>query len=100
MFFSSPSADLRVIIMLLVIALIISLIVYVFSKKALLSVTIFSVLGNLIFYGNVDYNFAEIYDIFWIFYFSRNFWPYLNLLLLLILIISYLRKKYANFKQN
>ena len=96
MFFSSPSADLKIIIILLVIALGISVITYIFSKKILLSIFLFSAIGNIVLYGNLNYNYAKIYDILWVFKFSRNIWPYLNLALLIFMFIIFVKNRYAS----
>ena len=92
MFFSSPSADLRIMIFLLIIALAISAATYFFSKKMLLSVVIFSVLGNIIIYGNMNYNYAKIYNLMWLFRFSRYILPYLNIALISLLVYKFLQK--------
>ncbi len=100
MFFSSPSADLRIIIFLLCAVLVLSVGVYFLTKKILASMFLFSLLGNFIIFGNVDYNFANMFDIFWLFNFSRNFWPYINVLLLIIIITNHFRQKNAKIKTN
>lgn len=63
LFFSSPSADVRIMIILLVVAFVIALAVYFFSKKILASIFVFSALSNVVLYFGMDYNLAKIYNI-------------------------------------
>lgn len=98
MFWSSPSSDLRVIIALLIIATIISLVVYFKTKKILLSVFLLSVLANIITFGNITYRFADYYNVFWLFRFVRNIWPLLNIILVIILIFNLVKNRNAKTK--
>lgn len=95
MFFSSPSADINIMMIFLTIALIVSIAVYFFSKKLFLSIFVMSLLSNVILYIGIDYNLAKIYDILGIFNFSRDIFPYINIVLFLFLIITVVRSKYA-----
>lgn len=99
MFFSSPSADLKVIIVLLVIALVISAVAYIFSKKLLLSIAIFSILGNVVLYLNAGSEIFDIYKIKWLVKFTISIWPLFNIVLLLILIMYSFRKN-AKFQKK
>lgn len=94
MFFSSPSLDVKIIVVLLVISFLISLAVYFFSRIILLGVVIFSLLGNGIVYFGIDFNLANIYKLNSLFYFSRNIWPYINIALLVLLAFKYARNLY------
>lgn len=98
MFFSSPSADLRIMIMLLIISLAIAIATYVFSKRILLSVVIFSVFSQFIINGNMDYNYAKIFNLMWLFKLSRNFLPYINIALVCLLIFNFFKKNEAQKK--
>ena len=93
MFWSSPSADLKISIFLTIVAFIIALIVYFFKKKFILSIFIFSLLGNLAFYDLIwsrsllflDSDFELFRKVIVI------YWPILNIILLIILIFNYWR---------
>lgn len=93
MFFSSPSADLKIIIFCLVFAFVISLITYVVSKKILATVFMFSVLSNLVFYGNSGSRLVVIYNLNWVVSFALDYWPWINLLLFVLLIINFVKNK-------
>ena len=97
MFWSSPSADWQINFFLLAVAFIIAIIVYFFKRKFFLSVFVFSLLGNIIFYFGVDYNLAKIYDVLWLNRLSLYYWPIINIILLAILIFNY-RKNVKNKK--
>jgi len=94
MFFSSPSADINLMVALLIVALIISIVTYIFSRKLLVSVFVFSVLSNVVLYGNLTYRIATSYDILWLFKFVRNIFPYINLIFFAVVAITFLKKKY------
>ena len=100
MFFSSPSADLKIIIIALIVALIISGIAYLFSRKIIVGFFLISILYNIILYIGLDYNLAKIYNISWLFKFASIYWPYLNLLFFLIIIFNYFKNKNVKIKKN
>ena len=100
MFFSSPSADLKIIIIALIIALIISVIAYLFSKKIIAGVFLMSILCNIILYVGLDYNLAKIYNISLLFKFASTYWPYINLLLLAFIVFNYFKNKNVKIKKN
>lgn len=93
MFWSSPSADINIIIFLLIVSLGIAVASYVFSKRILVAVFVMSLLGNVILFGNFTYRIASAYDVLWFFKFVRNIWPYINMALFAILIVMILRDK-------
>ncbi|MEI7891288.1 MAG: hypothetical protein WCI36_04980 [bacterium] len=93
MFFSSPSADLKVIIFLLFVAVVISVVAYFVSKKPLVGVLTMSLLGNLIFFLDSGSEIFDIYNLKWIVVFTLDFWPYLNILLLLVIVYKYFRHR-------
>lgn len=95
MFWSSPSADMEIMLFLLVVSLVAAVAVYAFSKRLLWSIFAFSVLSNLVFYFGLDYNLAVIYNIVWLFHFTRDIYPYINITLLILALVILFRKKYA-----
>ena len=94
MFFSSPSADLRIMIYLLVFVLVLSIVVYFMTKKVLAAVFLMSVLSNLVLFLNAGSEIFDIYKIKWVVVFTLDIWPYVNLFLLIMLISIYLKNKY------
>jgi hypothetical protein len=95
MFWSSPSADIQIIIFLLSISLLIAAATYFFSKKILVSIFVMSLLSNVILYLGIDYNFSKIYNVPQLFQFTRDIFPYINLALFILLVISFIKTKYA-----
>ena len=95
MFWSSPSADIQIIIFLLIISLAIAATTYFFSKKILVSIFVMSLLSNVILYLNSGSRAFDIYNLKSIVIFTLDYWPYINIVLLILLIISILKKKYA-----
>ncbi|EKE18988.1 MAG: hypothetical protein ACD_9C00177G0004 [uncultured bacterium] len=93
MFFSSPSADLNVIFFLLAVALIISIATYFFSKKILIAVFIMSVLSNFVLFLNSGSRLFGMYEIKWVVVFTLDFWPYINLLLFILLVFNYFKNR-------
>jgi hypothetical protein len=98
MFFSSPSADLNVIIFLLTVSLLISIATYYFSKKILIAFFVMSILSNLILFLDSGSEFFDIYNIKWIVSFTLDFWPYINILLLIIIIFNYFKHRNEKVK--
>lgn len=95
MFWSSPSADIQVIVFLLVVSLVIAAVSYFFSKKILVGVFVMSLLSNVILYLGIDYNLAKIYNIPQLFQFTRDIFPFINVVLCVILIVIIIKTKYA-----
>lgn len=95
MFWSSPSADINIIIILLIVSLGIAVASYIFSRRILVAVFVMSLLGNVILFGNFTHRIASAYDILWFFKFVRNVWPYINIGLGILLVASiiYSRRK-------
>lgn len=98
LFFSDPGMDLNVIIYLSAFALVISLGVYIFTKKILLTTTIFSILENLVFYLNSGSELFDIYNVKWIVVFTLDFWPIINLILFGLIIFNFLKNRNAKTK--
>lgn len=85
--FSTPDLDLQISLFLLAASFIVALIVWAFSKKWLLALIVFSVLGNLSFLVNIGSFMFISYNIKWLQYLSLFIWPIINL----ALIIKYLK---------
>jgi hypothetical protein len=88
--------DLKITIILTVFVIILSLIVFIFSKKKLFSLFLASLLSNVIWFYGIDFNLSEIFNLKFIFHFSRIYWPIINLFLFIILIFIYVK----NIKKN
>lgn len=93
--FSNPEFDMLITIFLLMVAAIISGIVFAFSKKIFTAVVVFSILANLSFLVNMWSRMFVYYHLKILLYFSLVIWPILNI----ILIIKYLKNK-KNEKNN
>lgn len=103
MFFGSAYGDLKIDMVLLFFAFFIAVSVYAFSKRILAGFTAFSVMANAIFYINSASPMFSYYNLNWLFIFSLKFWPWINLVLLVILVfvlINNLIKKNARTKKN
>lgn len=95
MFWSSPSADMEIMLFLLVVSLAIAIAVYFFSKKLLWSIFAFSVLSNFAVYLNSGSRMFDIYDIKYIVSFTLHIWPYINMALFIVVVVTFFSKKYA-----
>jgi hypothetical protein len=91
MFWSSPSLDLRISLMLFVFSFLLSLVIFLIKKKLILSLFIFSLLGHLSFYILIPTNslIFKVYDLYWLEDVLKIYWPIINLILLAILIINW-----------
>jgi hypothetical protein len=78
-----PSIDIRISFFLVAVSLVISLIVLIFAKRKLLSVVVFSILGNLAFLLNIGSEMFDSYNIKWFGYFSLLIWPIVNIFLII-----------------
>jgi len=95
MFWSSPSADIQIIVFLLIISLVIAVASYFFSKKILVGIFVMSLLSNVTLYLNTGSRAFDIYGLKSIVIFTIDYWPYINLALFIFLIISIIKNKYA-----
>lgn len=95
LFFPSPSRAISVIAILLIISVCVSLAVYFKTRKKLLSVFILSLLSYLTFYFSVDSRIFAVYHLKWLVKFTLWYWPWLNLALLILLILNFLKNKNA-----
>lgn len=82
--FSYPDLDLKISISLLVISFVIGLVTWAVSKKWKLGLIVFSILGNLSFFINVESRMFYIYNLRWLKYFSIFIWPLINVVLIII----------------
>jgi len=98
MFWSDPTVDLQVIIYASLVALAISAGLYIFTRKIFLALIVFSILANIVFYGNSGSRLFDIYGIKWLVIFSLDYWPYLNIALFIVLIINLIKNKNAKTK--
>jgi len=98
MYFGSIKNEWSLMIFLLLIAIAITIILWKKSKNPILSLAIFSILSNLIFYLDSSSLFYDIYNLKWIVIFTLDYWPWINLALLAISIISIIKNR--GFKKN
>lgn len=78
---------------MLIISFVISWVVYLKTKRKTLTLFLFSILGNLSLYLNIESEFFISNDLMWLAKFTINYWPWINLGLFIILIINYLKNK-------
>ncbi len=87
-----PDLDLKISLVLLFISFIVGLITWGISKKWLLGLAVFSVLGNLSFLINIESRMFFVYNFSWLKYVTIFFWPIINI----FLIIQYRNRKNEN----
>lgn len=95
MFFSDPDLDLKIMLWLLGMATGIAGVIYWKWKQACPAILFFSLLANAVMYLNSSSYFFDIYSLKWIVVFTLEYWPYLNILLLIFCISLFLKKHYA-----
>ena len=83
MFFSDPQLDLKISLYLFAFSILVGLIVFGKTKKRLLSLIVFSILGNLSFLINMWSRMFISYDLEWLQIFSLLIWPIINIVLLI-----------------
>ena len=95
MFFGSSSGDLSVVLLASVVALIISVVAFIKTKKWLISLSIFSISTNLIIYATIltESMMFRYYGILWLKSFSSNIWPYINIALFVLLMGIFIKNK-------
>lgn len=93
-YLACPS-DAIIIVGIILILFVISVLVYLFTKKIFFSIVLFSLLANIIFYWIINYRIATTNNIFWLFVFTRKVWPIVNIILLASLIIKIFTNKNA-----
>ena len=98
MYFGSTKNEWSLMIFLLLIAIAITIILWKKSKNPILSLAIFSILSNLIFYLDSSSLFYDIYNLKWIVIFTLDYWPWINLIIFISFIISIIKNR--GFKKN
>jgi amino acid transporter len=93
MLWGSVQDDLQIMIFLIATSFVIGVIVFLFSKKKLLSLFVFSLLGNLSVYSTyaIGSLVFRLYNLKWLQNFSVNYWPIINLILLIILVSLFVK---------
>ena len=100
MFFSSPSADLRVIVFLLMVAFVISVVTYLFCKKIMPSIFMMSILSNLAFYLNERSEFFYHYNLKMSIFIIEKVWVFINIVLFIIIVFNYFKNRNVKIKKN
>lgn len=95
MFFGSTDNDIKIIIFLLSIMFIFSIFIWKKSKNLALGVFLFSVLSNLVLYIDSDSILFDVYNLKWIVKFTLWYWPWINVVLFILLIINLIKNKYV-----
>ncbi len=95
MFWSSPSGDLSLALLMMLVFLAVSLIVLFFTKRLFLFIFLISLFSNAVWFLNVMTNsrLFKLYNLEWLKFFSIYIWPYINLLLFIALIINFIKNK-------
>ena len=100
MFFSDPKLSVELMYFFLVIAAIPVGLIYWKTKQVLVTVTVASFLAQFIVRDNVDYQVAYAYDKLWVFWFTKDIWPYINLALVIITISVFVFRKFRSVLQD
>ena len=87
--FADPLFDLNLSLFFLGLSVVVALIILAITRKKLLALVVFSVLGNLSFLINIGSFMFDSYNIKWLQIFSLLIWPLLNM----YLIIKYFKNK-------
>ncbi len=98
MFWGSSSLDMKINLIATLIFFIVAILIYLFKKRILLSLFLFSLFSNFIWYYGLDFNLAEFYNLQSMLIFIRNYWPIINLILFIILIFQFLKNASSNKK--
>jgi len=70
------------------------------TRKALLSITVASVIAQYIADGSIDYRFAIFYDVMGFANFVWNIWPYINIALVIATILGFIFRKFRSVLQD
>jgi hypothetical protein len=98
MFWGSVYSDLNILIIASILVFVFSFFIYLKYKNILLGFVVLSVFLNIILHLVINFHFADFFGVMWLFKFSRDIWPYINLVLLVFIIISYIKQKNAKAK--
>lgn len=93
MYFGSTKNEWAIIIFLLVIVMTIIVFLWKKYKNFVLSLTFFSILSNLVFYIDSGSLYYDVHNLKWFVIFTLDYWPWINLILLIILIISIIKNR-------
>jgi hypothetical protein len=96
-YLACPS-NLSMIIFSVVFLIVIALIIYWRTKKLLFSFFIFSALGNIVFYLDASSPIYYTQNLRWIVKFTLDYWPWINIVLFVWLIINFIKNKNAKTK--
>lgn len=85
MLFSNPGIDLQITFILFAVSLVAALFFLAITKRRILALILFSILGNLILLMDVltGSEIFYVYNIVWVKYFSVFIWPVLNIFLII-----------------
>lgn len=100
MFWSSPSRAVNIIVFTSFVSLAISFFVYSKTKNRVLAIFLLSLLSFLSLYLNIDSELFSIYNLKWVVVFTLDYWPWINLGLLVLLIINFIKNKNAKTQEN
>lgn len=92
MFFSSPSLDLEISLILLGLSFLFSIIIFILKRNWALSLVWFSVLGNLSFLVNIYSGLFVAYNLIVFSYFVFIFWPLINISLIVYYVYKFKKK--------
>lgn len=95
MLFGDYLLDIKVVLLLIIASFIFSVFVYKFTKKFIFSVFIFSVLSNIILFLDIGSVFYRVYNLQWFVEFTLNYWPYINIALFILVVVTTIKAKYA-----
>ena len=71
-----------------------------YTKRCLLGVIVSSIFSNVIFYSNAESPMFVVYKLKWLPIFTLRYWPWLNLILIILLIINLIKNKDAKTKEG
>lgn len=98
MLFGDYLLDIKIVLLLVIVSLVFSIFIYKFTKRLTLSIFIFSILSNTIFFLDIGSVFYRVYNLKWFIGFTLNYWPYINVVLFILLVVNGIRSRYAKEK--
>ena len=98
MFFTDLKTDMEVTISFLVVALFFAIFVWKKKGSLIFGIFTFSALSNIILYTDSSSLFYDVYNLKWIVKFTLWYWPWINLGLLVLLIVTFIKNKNAKTK--
>lgn len=94
MLFGDYLLDIKVVLFLIALVFIVSVFVYKFTKNLFFSIFLFSFVSNLIFFLDIGSVFYRVYDLNFFVIFTRDYWPYINLVLFCGILAQFFWKKH------